>query len=81
MTAHGSFYSVVVVNQPKKIIKINTKQTKYLLSVPQESNTGGKINSNIYLHSSASAAPGFGCSPTFLICTIQVDPSARLLVD
>jgi hypothetical protein len=42
MNAHGSFYSDVVVNQSKKIITINTEQTKYLLSVPQKSNTGGK---------------------------------------
>jgi hypothetical protein len=42
MSAHGS-YSVVVVNQPKKIITNNTKQTKYLKSVPQESNIGEKI--------------------------------------
>jgi hypothetical protein len=44
MSAHGSFYPVLVANQPKKIIVINTKQTKYLRSVPQESITGIKIN-------------------------------------
>ncbi len=38
---HGSFYSVVVVNQPEKIRTIDTKQTKYLRSVSQENNTGG----------------------------------------
>jgi hypothetical protein len=48
MNAQGSFYSAVVVNQPKKIITINIKQTKHLSSVPpQESKTGGKINGNI----------------------------------
>jgi hypothetical protein len=72
MNAQGSFYSVVGVNQPKKIITINTEQTKYLMSVPQESNTGGKINGNICIHSLAPAAHG---------SWIQVDPSARLLVD
>jgi hypothetical protein len=30
MNLHGSFNSAFVVNQPKKIITINTKQTKYL---------------------------------------------------
>jgi hypothetical protein len=49
MNAHGSFYSVVVVNQPKKIIIINTKQTKYL-SVPQESKTEKKINEIFGIH-------------------------------
>jgi hypothetical protein len=50
MNAHGSFYSVVVVNKPKKIITINTMQTIYLRSVPHENNTGGKINGNSYMH-------------------------------
>jgi hypothetical protein len=60
--AHGSMYFMVVVNQPKKIRTINTKQTKYLRSVPLENNTGGKIISNIYIHCKASAGHGFGCS-------------------
>jgi hypothetical protein len=42
MMAHGSFYSVVVVNLPKKIITINTKLTKYFRSVPQEVILEGK---------------------------------------
>jgi hypothetical protein len=50
MNAHGSFYSVAVVNKPKKIITINTMQTIYLRSVPHENNTGGKINGNSYMH-------------------------------
>jgi hypothetical protein len=49
MNALGSFYSDLLVNQPKKIITINTEQTKYLRSVPQESKTGGKINGGIYV--------------------------------
>jgi hypothetical protein len=44
VNAHGSFYSGFVVNQPKKIKTINTKNTKYLMSVPQESVIRGKIN-------------------------------------
>ncbi len=70
-----------MVNQPKNTITINTKRTQYLRSVPQDSNTGGKINYNIYIHCSASADHGFGQLRTFLLCTIQVHPSARLLVD
>jgi hypothetical protein len=49
MNAHGNFYSAVVVNQPKKIVTINTKQTKYFRSVPQESITGGIIKCK-YFH-------------------------------
>jgi hypothetical protein len=78
---HGSFYSVLVVNQPEQIITINTKQTKYLRSVPQESITGGKINGDIYIHCFASTGHGFDCSRTLLLCIIQVHPSTRLLVD
>jgi hypothetical protein len=80
MNAHGSFYSVVVINQPKKIMPINTKQIKYFRSVSQENN-GGKINGNINIHCSSSADHGFGCSRSFLVCSIHVHPSARLLVD
>jgi hypothetical protein len=70
MYAHGSFYSAFVVNQPKKIITINTKKIKYLRNVPQESITGGKINGSIYIHSFASADHRFGCSRILLVCTI-----------
>jgi hypothetical protein len=42
MNAHGSFYFVVVLDQPKKTITIDTKQTKYLRNVPQENSTGEK---------------------------------------
>ncbi len=80
MNANGSFYSVVGVNQPKEIRTFYTKRTEYL-SVPQECITEGKINANIYVHRSASADHGFGYSGTLLMCTIQVHPSARLLVD
>ncbi len=66
------------INQPKKIITINTNHTKYLRSVPQE--TGGKINGTIYVHCSGSTDNGFGCLQTLMLCTIQVHPSARLLV-
>ncbi len=72
MNAHRSFHSGFVVNQPKKIITINTKQRKYLRSVLQESLTGGKINGSIYVHCSASADHRFGSSRTLLMCTIQV---------
>jgi hypothetical protein len=41
-------YSVDVVNQPKEIRTINTKWTKYLRSVQQESITGGKINGKYF---------------------------------
>jgi hypothetical protein len=44
MNAIGSFYSVGVLNQPKKIRTVNTKQTKYLRSVPQESIVSPRIN-------------------------------------
>ncbi len=81
MNVFGSFYSTVVGNQPKEISKINTKQTKYLRSVPQESITGGKINGNFYIYCSASTDHGFGCLRTVLVCTIQVHPSVRLLAD
>jgi hypothetical protein len=54
MNAHKSFFSIVVLNQLQKIITTNTKQTKYLMSVPQKSNTGGKINGNIDIHCLAS---------------------------
>jgi hypothetical protein len=47
MNVNGSFYSVDVVNQPKKTRTINPKQTKYFRVVPQESITGGKINGSI----------------------------------
>jgi hypothetical protein len=80
MNAHGSFYSLAVLNQPNKIITINTKQTKYFRVVLKESHTGGKRNDNIYIHCSASADHGVGCLRTFLVSTIQVYPSARLLV-
>jgi ABC-type tungstate transport system permease subunit len=50
MNAHENFYSFVLVNQPEKIITVNTKQAKYFWSVPQEKNTGGKIDGNIYVH-------------------------------
>ncbi len=69
-----------LINQICKIITINTKQTNYFRVVLQESHTGGKINDNIYIHCSTSADHGFGCSWTFLVGTIQVYPSARLLV-
>jgi hypothetical protein len=59
MNANGSFYSLTVLNQPNKIRTINTKQTKYLRVVLQESHTGGKINDNIYIHCSASADHGW----------------------
>jgi hypothetical protein len=44
MKAHGSFFSMYVVNQPKEIRTINFKWTKYLRSVSQEIFTRGKIN-------------------------------------
>jgi hypothetical protein len=56
MNSRGIFYSVVVFNEHKKIRTINSKRTKYLRSVPQESNTGGKINGKIYIHCSLDLA-------------------------
>jgi hypothetical protein len=47
----------------------------------QESNTGVKINGNIYIHCLESADHGFAGSRTFLVCAIKVYPSARLLMD
>jgi hypothetical protein len=79
MNANGSFYSVDVVNQPKEIRTINTKRTKYFRIVPQESITGGKINGNIYVQH--LLITDLGCCGTVLVCTIQVHPSVRLLVD
>ncbi len=73
--------SMVVVNQPKEKRTINTKWKKYLRNVPQESITGRKMNGNIYVHCSASTDHGFGCLRTLVVCTIQVQPSAWLLVD
>ncbi len=81
MNVLGSYYSMVVVNQPKEISTINTKQTKYLRSVQQESITGGKINGYFYIYCSASTDHRFGCLRTVLVCTIQVHPSVRLLAD
>ncbi len=57
---------------------ILSRQTDYLRSVLQENITGGKING---IDCSAFADHRFGCSQTLLVCTIQVHPSARLLVD
>ncbi len=73
--------SMVVVNQTKEIRISNTKWTKYVRNVPQESITGRKMNGRINIHRSASTDHGFGCSRTLLVCTIQVQPSAWLLVD
>jgi hypothetical protein len=77
MNTNGSLYSVIVVNQPKKIIQINTEQTN-IWGVFH--NTAGKINDNIYIHCLVSADHGFGCLRIFLVCPIEVHPSARLLV-
>jgi hypothetical protein len=67
INAHGGFYSAFVFNQLKKMITIDTKQTKFLRSGPQESITGGKINGSIYVHCFPSADHGLGCSRTLLV--------------
>jgi hypothetical protein len=43
--------------------------------------TGAKINGNANSHPLASADHGFGCARIFLVCSIQVHPSAKLLID
>ncbi len=79
MNACRSLYSAIVVNQPKKIIAINTKQTRYLRSIPQENNTSAKINGNAHAHCPSSVDHRFGYVRIFLVCSIQVHPFARLL--
>ncbi len=77
--ALGNFSKLIGEKSP--IRRQRAKYTKYLRSVPQESITGRKINGTIYVHCSGSTDNGFGCLQTLMLCTIQVHPSARLLVD
>ncbi len=62
------------------IITINTKQTSYLMSAPQEILLVRNGNTHLHYHL-ASTDHGFDCARIFLFCSIQVHPSARLLVD
>ncbi len=50
ISANGRFYSVVVVNQAKKIINFNNKQTKPLRSVPQERSIEEKVKAAIFTY-------------------------------
>jgi hypothetical protein len=73
MNAYGNFYSVIVVNQLRKMATINTKQTRYLetKTIPKQ------IDGNIYIHCPVSADHGLGCLCIFLVCSIQVHPSVQ----
>ncbi len=81
INARRSLYSAIVLNYPKRIIIIHTRKTRYLRSGPQENDTSPKINGNTHSHRLVFADHGFGCVRVFLVCSIQVHPSARLLVD
>jgi hypothetical protein len=62
------------------MIMINTRSTRYWRSVPQENKTSGRINGNAYAHCSASAKCWFGYMRIFLVFSIQVHSSIKLLL-
>jgi hypothetical protein len=79
-THEEDFYSMVwLIN-----LKYNKNQyhtEKHLRNVLRDSITGWEINDNIYIHYPVTADHGLGCLRTPWMCTIQVHPSSKLLVD
>jgi hypothetical protein len=79
MNAHRSLYSGVVISQPK-----NDNYNQYYISKILEECSTNKDTSRKVNDKDAccpASAPKCGYSGTFFVCTIQVHPLGRPLVD